>query len=84
MLERKGQKTVSLEQMDEALPGGAWDRVFQRAVQVMGSEDDAAWWMQEPAFGLPNRERPMDLMDTPEGVELIENYLEQIEHGVYI
>lgn len=58
MLERKGQRPVSLEQMNEALPGGLLDRVFQRAVHVMGSEEDAAKWMREPAFGLSNRDRP--------------------------
>lgn len=26
----------------------------------------------------------IDLLGTPEGVEMVENYLEQIEYGVYI
>jgi uncharacterized protein (DUF2384 family) len=39
--------------------------------------------MDEEAIGLPQRQRPAAVLYTPEGNQMIEEYLEQIEHGVY-
>jgi uncharacterized protein (DUF2384 family) len=35
------------------------------------------------AIGL-NQRRPIDLLATTAGVEIVESYLERIEHGVYM
>ncbi|TIY10108.1 MAG: DUF2384 domain-containing protein, partial [Mesorhizobium sp.] len=39
-------------------------------------------WLERPAIGLDQR-RPIDLLATPAGVELVEDYLERLEYGVY-
>lgn len=82
MLEGKGQRPRLIEEMSPMLQS-AWDRVFPRAVEVFGSEEDAAKWMDEEAIGLPQRQRPAALLSTREGIQMIEEYLEQIEHSVY-
>ena len=50
---------------------------------MFGDEKRARQWMREPAFGL-NRQLPADLVATAEGAELVQTYLAQIEHGVYV
>lgn len=78
------QKSAALEQMQAAVPGDSRDRVFRKAVEVFGTEEDAIKWMEEEAFGLPDRQRPIDLLNSPEGIEMVETYLEQIEHSVFV
>lgn len=54
-----------------------------KAARVLGSEDVARQWMREPAMGL-NRQVPAKLVDTEAGAELVNTFLEQLEHGVYV
>lgn len=51
----------------------AWDARYEqgRAVQVFGSEEAAAKWMGKEAVGLPSRQRPIDLLDSPDGIEMV-------------
>jgi putative toxin-antitoxin system antitoxin component (TIGR02293 family) len=49
---------------------------------LFGSQAAAQQWLEQPATGLDQR-RPIDLMTTPAGLELIEDYLGRIEYGVY-
>ena len=65
------------------MPSGLRDQVFRRAVEVFGSEDAAAKWMDEDAIGLPDRKPPSAFLGSPEDVEMVEAYLGRIEHGVY-
>lgn len=58
-------------------------RILGHAIGVFGSEDAASVWMNKPATGLENR-KPADLLVTYPGTELVEQYLTQIEYGVYI
>jgi putative toxin-antitoxin system antitoxin component (TIGR02293 family) len=48
----------------------------------MGSQEAAEQWLERPAIGLDQR-RPIDLLSTPAGVELVETFLERLEYGVY-
>ena len=82
MLERKGQRPRLIEEMSPMLQS-AWDRVLSRAVEVFGSEEEAAKWLDTEAIGLPDRQRPAAMLHTPEGIQMIEEYLTQIEFGVY-
>ena len=50
---------------------------------MLGSRTEAEQWLERPAIGL-NQRRPIDLLATTAGVEIVENYLERIEHGVYM
>jgi putative toxin-antitoxin system antitoxin component (TIGR02293 family) len=54
-----------------------------KATSVLGTEDIARQWMREPAMGL-NRQVPAKLVGTAAGAELVDTFLEQLEHGVYV
>jgi putative toxin-antitoxin system antitoxin component (TIGR02293 family) len=57
--------------------------ILAKASEVFGSQRDAEEWLSEPAIGLDGR-RPIDLLATAAGTELVEVYLGQIEYGVYV
>ena len=56
--------------------------ILARATAVFGSRSEAEQWLERPAIGL-DQNRPIDLVATAAGVEIVENYLERIEYGVY-
>src|SRR3546814_20201970 len=74
------KKLLSKEQS-----GRAWKfaEIVAKATRVFGSQDKAEDWMEEPAIGL-NGNAPIDLLSTTAGTELVENFLDQIEYGVYV
>lgn len=78
---RKGQPSKHLSREQS---GRAWKfaEILARATKVLGSQDDAEAWLDRPALGLDGR-RPLDLLETPAGVELVEAYLGRMEYGVY-
>ncbi|WP_245314068.1 antitoxin Xre/MbcA/ParS toxin-binding domain-containing protein [Bradyrhizobium elkanii] len=53
-----------------------------KATDVFGSQEEAEQWLERPAIGLDQR-RPIDLLVTPAGVELVEQYLTRLAYGVY-
>jgi len=57
--------------------------ILAKATAVLGSKDEAEQWLQRPAIGLAQR-RPIDLLATPAGVEMVEDLLERMEYGVYV
>lgn len=65
--------------------GRVWKfaEILAKATEVMGSQRDAEEWLTEPAIGL-NGYRPLDLLATSAGADLVEAYLGQIEYGVYM
>jgi putative toxin-antitoxin system antitoxin component (TIGR02293 family) len=65
--------------------GRVWKfaEVLAKASEVMGSQRDAEEWLNEPAIGL-NGYRPLDLLATSAGADLVETFLGQIEYGVYV
>lgn len=56
--------------------------ILARATSVLGSKEEAEEWLQKPAIGLDQR-RPIDLLATPAGVELVETFLDRLDYGVY-
>jgi len=72
-------KTLSPEQS-----GRAWKfaEILAKATTVFGSQEEAEQWLEKPAIGL-NQHRPIDLLSTTAGTELVEQYLERIDFGVY-
>ena len=58
-------------------------KIYRLATEVLGDADLARGWILEPAIGL-NQQIPADLIETPEGAELVETYLMQIEYCVYV
>ena len=64
--------------------GRVWKfaEVLARVTTLLGSQEEAEQWLERPAIGLDQR-RPMDLLSTPAGLEMLETYLTRLEYGVY-
>jgi putative toxin-antitoxin system antitoxin component (TIGR02293 family) len=64
--------------------GHTWKlaEILAKAMAVFGSKEAAEQWLERPAMGL-NRQKPIDLLATPAGVELVEEFLVRLEYGVY-
>lgn len=57
-------------------------RLLAKAAAVLGSQAEAETWMLQPALGLEGR-RPIDLLATAAGSDLVREYLERLDYGVY-
>jgi putative toxin-antitoxin system antitoxin component (TIGR02293 family) len=82
LLRRKSDtvpKTLSREVSDRA-----WKlaEVVAKATELFGSQEEAEEWLDRPAIGL-NQNRPIELMTTTAGSEIVHQYLERMESGVY-
>ena len=64
--------------------GRTWKfaEILAKATDVFGSQKEAEQWLERPAIGLDQR-RPIDLLATPAGIELVEQYLTRLAYGVY-
>jgi putative toxin-antitoxin system antitoxin component (TIGR02293 family) len=73
------KRPLSVEQS-----GRTWKfaEVLALAIDVLGTQELAERWLERPAIGLSSR-RPIDLLSTPAGTELVETYLQRIKYGVY-
>lgn len=81
-IERRGttpRKPLSREQSGRIFK---FAEVLAKATDVFGSQEEAEAWLSRPAMGL-NRQRPIDLLATPAGVELVERFLTRLDYGVY-
>jgi len=73
---------------DKPLDSNASDRalrlatVTSQAIDVLGSQDAAERWLSSPAIGL-DRRRPIDLLQSSEGTELVKTLLTRMDYGVY-
>lgn len=56
--------------------------ILAKATDVFGSQEAAENWLERPATGL-DRRRPIDLLATPAGAELVEQFLTRLDYGVY-
>lgn len=56
--------------------------VVAKATLVLGSRAAAVQWLTTPAMGL-DQQKPMTLLATPVGTQLVEELLDRIEYGVY-
>jgi putative toxin-antitoxin system antitoxin component (TIGR02293 family) len=56
--------------------------IVAQATGVFGSKEEAELWLERPAAPLGD-EKPIDLIRTPPGVQLVKQYLTRIEYGVY-
>jgi len=64
--------------------GRAWKfaEILAKATEVFGSQEDAEQWLERRAMGLDQR-RPIDLLATPAGVSIVEDFLGRLKYGVY-
>lgn len=56
--------------------------ILAKATEVLGSQEEAERWLERPALALEQR-RPIDLLATPAGTELVEALLTRMDYGVY-
>jgi putative toxin-antitoxin system antitoxin component (TIGR02293 family) len=78
------RKTDPSKRLSPEQSGRAWKfaEIFAKATAALGSRTEAEQWLERPAIGLDQR-RPIDLLATTAGVEIVENHLERLEYGVY-
>ena len=64
--------------------GRAWRfaEILAKATSILGSQEEAERWLERPAMALDGR-RPIDLLSTPAGLELVGDHLTRLEYGVY-
>ena len=73
---------------DKLLDTNASDRalrlfsVTQQAIEVLGSRETAERWLSTPAMGL-DRRKPIDLLQSTEGTELVKTLLTRMDYGIY-
>jgi putative toxin-antitoxin system antitoxin component (TIGR02293 family) len=56
--------------------------IVAKAVDVLGSPQAAERFLDEPVMALDGK-RPIDLLSTPAGAELVEKHLVRLDYGVY-
>jgi putative toxin-antitoxin system antitoxin component (TIGR02293 family) len=79
---RKGEAVARALSPEQS--GRIWKfaEILAKATDIFGSQEEAERWLKRPAIGLDDH-RPIDLLSTPAGVELVEAHLERMEFGVY-
>ena len=77
-------KNTPVVLLDVQQSGRTWKfaEILAKATRVLGSQDEAEQWLKRPAIGL-DQQRPIDLLTTPAGVKLVEDYLGRLEYDVY-
>lgn len=58
------------------------ERVFNLAVEAMGDDEGARWWLGNPHPGFQNK-KPWEFLDVEPGARLVETCIFRIVHGVY-
>jgi putative toxin-antitoxin system antitoxin component (TIGR02293 family) len=76
--------TAHAKPLSSEQSGRTWKlaEILAKATSVFGSKEEAEQWLERPAIGL-NQRKPIDLLATPAGVELVEDFLVRLEYGVY-
>ena len=76
--------STSVKQLNSEQSGRTWTlaEILAKAASIFGSKEAAEQWLERPAIGL-NQRKPIDLLATPAGVELVEEFLVRLEYGVY-
>jgi putative toxin-antitoxin system antitoxin component (TIGR02293 family) len=67
---------------DLASKASLFAKTLARATNIFGGKEAAQRWMANPAMGL-NQQRPVDLLQTAQGAELVNDFLIRLEYGVY-
>lgn len=78
------RKDTPSKPLSQEQSGRTWKfaEILAKATDIFGSQAEAEQWLERPAVGLDQR-RPIDLLATPAGVELVEDHLDRLEYGVY-
>ena len=81
---QRRKKDAASKRLSQEQSGRAWKfaEIVEKATEVFGTQAAAEQFLEEPQIGL-NQQRPIDLIATPAGIELVETHLERIKYGVY-
>lgn len=76
--------SATARQLNPEQSGRTWKlaEILAKATSIFGSKQEAEQWLERPAIGLDQR-KPIDLLATPAGTELVEDFLVRLEYGVY-
>ena len=81
---RTAQRLINTEKLDPDMS----DRIVQlmkvhdRCMEVFESREKMIRWLKTPNYALGDN-TPLSLLDTTDGIELVENSLTKIEYGVF-
>jgi len=75
----KPGQTLSLDASDHILQIA---KVYERTVEVLGEGGNAVQWLKASNMALGGA-KPIDLLDTSPGIEMVITILGRIEYGVY-
>ena|SRR5438067_17834 len=77
-------KGAPAKPLNQEQSGRTWKfaEILAKATAVLGSQEEAEHWLERREIGLEQR-RPIDLLATPAGAQIVEEYLERLEYGVY-
>lgn len=81
-LRRQREQPAKLMPADLASRTWQLAEVLAQASAVLGGRETAERWMAHPVMGLDGA-RPIDLLRTLQGAELVTEFLGRLEHGVY-
>ena len=78
------QRVTPKKSMPADLASKTWlfAETLAKASEVFGGQEEAAHWMSKPAMGLDGQ-RPIELLQTVQGAELVNEFLGRLEYGVY-
>lgn len=81
---QRRKKDTDTKPLSQEQSGRTWKfaEILAKAIHVLGTQSAAEEWLNKPALGL-NQRRPIDLLSTTAGVEIVEDHLERLEYGVY-
>ena len=72
------------KRLDADQSGRVWRfaELLSKAADVLGTSDLAVEWMLKPAMALEHR-RPIELLTTAIGAQLVDDVIERMRYGVY-
>ena len=78
------RKNVADRLLTSAQSSRTWNfaEVMTQATAVFGSTKEAVRWLGQPALALEGQ-RPIDLLSTSAGYDLVKDLLTRLEYGVY-
>jgi putative toxin-antitoxin system antitoxin component (TIGR02293 family) len=79
-----GMPRLTGQRLNPEQSGRIWKfaSILAKATEVLGSREAAERWLEQPAIGL-GRKRPIDLLSTTAGAEMVGKFLGRLEYGVY-
>ena len=81
---RQRRRDTAAKPLNAEQGGRVWKfaEVLARATDVFGAQSEAELWLVRPAMGLDQRS-PIELLASPAGAEVVEDFLTRIEYGAY-